>query len=211
MAICITILVAVPVGMVGGMWRGRFVDRLIRFLSMVGQSVPSFLVAVVLLQIFAVQLLMFPASSLSGGAASFVLPVTTLVIFEAPSIVRLIRTQVISEMQESYVTMAEIKGLPFFRVARHVLPNAAGPALAYAGADFVRVFLTGTVVVETIFAYPGIGYLTYQAVLIRDFPVVQGLILVIGLLYVVVSLLVDLIQGYLDPRVGVRGVAAATA
>ena len=88
---------------------------------------------------------------------------------------------------------------------------ALGRLLAYAGADFVRVFLTGTVVVETIFAYPGIGYLTYQAVLNRDFPVIQGLILVIGLLYVLVSLLVDLIQGYLDPRVGARGVSAAAA
>jgi peptide/nickel transport system permease protein len=207
-AVIATIVISVPLGMTAAMWNGKLADRVIRFGSALGQSVPSFLVGLLLLQFFSVDLNWFPSSSFGTGPGIYVLPVATLVIFEAPSIVRLIRTQAIGELREPYITFVRINGGSRASILRHLLPNALGPALAYAGADFVRAFLTGTVIVETIFSWPGIGYLTFQAVQNRDFPVIQGLIIFIGILYLLVSALTDLFAAYLDPRIGSAALAA---
>ncbi len=186
LSILVTVLVSVPLGMAAAVWRGGIFDRLVGGMAAIGQSVPSFLVALLLLQFFSVDIHLFPSSGFAKGPSAYVLPAATLVIFEAPSIVRLIRTAVIGELQAPYVTLAKIKGVSTLGIARHTFPNAAGPAVAYAGADFIRAFVTGTVVVETVFSWPGIGYLTYQAVLNKDFPVIEGVVIFIGLLYVLV-------------------------
>jgi peptide/nickel transport system permease protein len=207
-AIIATIVISVPLGMAAAMWNGKLPDQVVRFGSAVGQSIPSFLAGLLLLQIFSVNLNWFPSSRFGSGPGIYVLPAGTLVLFEAPSIVRLIRTQAIGQLRESYISFVRINGASQLGILRHLLPNALGPALAYAGADFIRAFLTGTVVVETIFSWPGIGYLTFQAVQNRDFPVIQGLLIFIGILYLLVSAVTELLAAYLDPRVGSTALAA---
>ena len=200
-AIIATIVISIPLGMTAALWSGKFADQVIRFGSALGQSVPSFLVGLLLLQFFSVDLNWFPSSSFGTGPGIYVLPAATLVLFEAPSIIRLIRTQAIGELREAYITFIRINGGNRFTILRHLLPNALGPALAYAGADFIRAFLTGTVVVETIFSWPGVGYLTFQAVQNRDFPVIQGTLLFVAVIYLLVNLVVDILYAVADPRV----------
>lgn len=197
----LTLLIAVPMAVLAALHRGGRIDLLLRSVTVIGQSAPTFWIALVLIEIFSVRLGWLPVAGYNGGLLAYVLPAITLALFQTASIVRLLRSAIVEELSSSYVLLARIKGLSHARVVWvHVLRNAAGPALSYAGVEFVRAFLAGSVVVETVFAWPGVGQLVFRSVETRDFPVVEAAVLLFGLMYVCATFLVDVLQVYLNPR-----------
>lgn len=200
-AALLTIALSVPLGTLSAMNRGKAIDKAVRAFSVLGQAAPSFWIALLLVQLFSIQLGLLPVAGYGPGLAKYVLPVMTLVLVQVAGVTRLLRSAVIEELDSSYALMARIKGVPRSGiVVKHVLRNASGPALSYAGVEFIRAFLTGSIIVETVFAWPGVGYLTFQSVLQRDFPVIQGTVLLFGVMYVVSAFLVDVAHTFIDPR-----------
>lgn len=202
-AMAIAILIAVPLGTIAAVFRGRAIDQAAMTLSLVGVSLPNFWLGPLLAMVFAVGLGWLPVSG-AGSPAHLVLPAITLGAALAAVLARLTRTSVIEELQELYVVAARARGLSWLRtVVRHALRNSLVPVVTVIGLQFGAV-LTGTIITETIFAWPGLGRLLIQAIGYRDYPLVQGCILFIAVTYVGMNLLVDLAYGWLDPRIRVR-------
>lgn len=199
-AFAISIAVGVPLGMLGAVYRGTAVDRTVKFVSLVGQSAPAFFVGIILVQVFAVQLGLLPSGS-NRGASSYVLPAVTLALYGIAAIARLLRSSMLEVLDSEFVKLARAKGLSERRVIwRHVVRNALLPVVSFGGLFFISL-LTIAVVVETVFAWPGLGQLTFQAILNRDFPVIQGVVLLAGALAILINALVDLSYAYIDPRI----------
>lgn len=202
-AMAVAILLAVPLGTLAAVFRGRAIDQAAMTLSLVGVSLPNFWLGPVLAMVFAVGLGWLPVSG-AGTLAHLVLPAITLGTALAAVLARLTRTSVIEELQELYVIAARARGLSWLRtVVRHALRNSLVPVVTVIGLQFGAV-LTGTIITETIFAWPGLGRLLIQAIGFRDYPLVQGCILFIAVTYVGMNLLVDVAYGWLDPRIRVR-------
>ena len=202
-AMTIAILIAVPLGTLAAVFRGGLVDQAAMTLSLVGVSLPNFWLGPLLAMVFAVGLGWLPVSG-AGSLAHLVLPAITLGAALAAVLARLTRTSVIEELQELYVVAARARGLSWLRtVVRHALRNSLVPVVTVIGLQFGAV-LTGTIITETIFAWPGLGRLLIQAIGFRDYPLVQGCILFIAVTYVGMNLLVDLAYGWLDPRIRVQ-------
>jgi len=196
----LTLGLSVPLAAVAALYRRGLMDIGIGYMALLGQSTPPFLLGLVLVEFFAVRWRVLPAAGDSGPRA-YVLPAITLALFQVAAIMRLLRAAMIEELQSNYALMARIKGQSKTRTLLvHVLRNAAGPALAYAGVEFIRAFLVGSIIVEAVFAWPGIGQLTYQSVIQRDYPVVQSLVLLFGIMFVLASFAIDLLHARLDPR-----------
>lgn len=196
-------------GVVAAARPGGLVDGAVRALALLGQALPGFWLGTLLILFFAVRLGWLPASGLDGPR-SLVLPAVTLAIHPAAAIARLLRATLLEAMGEDYVRTARGKGLPSGTVLiRHALRNAALPALGYVGFQ-LGFLLGGAVVVEAVFAYPGVGRLALAAVADRDIPLVQAFVLVLALLIVGVGLLVDVVARWLDPRLSSSGAAAGS-
>ncbi len=193
--------VGLPLGILSAVGRGRWSDQLIRTLVFLGQSVPSFWLGLLLMNVFAVQLRWFPSGG-RGTLGHIVLPALTLGLFFTAATTRLVRSSLLEVLSVAYVQTARAKGLREDRVIlRHALRNALIPVSTYVSMIFVTVFLAGSIATETIFSWPGMGQLVFQSVLTRDFPVVQALVLLFAGLFIFVSLLVDLLYLWLDPRI----------
>jgi peptide/nickel transport system permease protein len=193
-AMLLVVAVGIPGGIIAGATRGSFADRAIRGVAVFAQAVPGFWLAIVLIQLFAVQFPVFPALGM-GSVFHYVLPAFA-------AFLRLLRSSIIDELGQQYVTAARAKGLsPRVVMRRHVLRNALIPVLTFSGMSF-GMLVSGSIVVETVFAWPGLGRLTFEAITARDFPVIQAVILVAGAFVVLVNLLVDLLYGVVDPRIG---------
>ncbi len=202
-AMAVAILIAVPIGTIAAVYRGRSIDQAAMTFSLVGVSLPNFWLGPVLAMVFAVGLGWLPVSG-AGSLAHLVLPAITLGAALAAVLARLTRASVIEELQELYVVAARARGLSWLRtVTRHALRNSLVPVVTVIGLQFGAV-LTGTIITETIFAWPGLGRLLIQAIGFRDYPLVQGCILFIAVTYVAMNLLVDVAYGWLDPRIRVR-------
>lgn len=197
------VVVAVPLGIVSALRRGTIVDRLARAIAVLGQSAPSFWLAMVLIVFFAVALRWLPVAGLSGPS-SYILPAIAMGLAPIAGIVRLTRSSMLDVLGSDYVLMARAKGLPPRTVVvKHALRNAAIPVITYAGL-VVAAFMNGSVVIENVFAWPGIGTATLRAVTFRDFPVVQGAVIFVAVVYITVNLLVDALYAVLDPRIRYR-------
>lgn len=202
-AMAVAILIAVPLGTLAAVFRGRLLDQAAMTMSLVGVSLPNFWLGPLLAMVFAVGLGWLPVSG-AGTWRHLVLPAVTLGSALAAVLARLTRTSVIEELQELYVVAARARGLSWLRtVVRHALRNSLVPVVTVIGLQFGAV-LTGTIITESIFAWPGLGRLLIQAIGFRDYPLVQGCILFIAITYVGMNLLVDLAYGWLDPRIRVR-------
>jgi ABC-type dipeptide/oligopeptide/nickel transport system permease component len=202
-AMAVAILLAVPIGTIAAVFRGRALDQAALTMSLVGVSLPNFWLGPVLAMVFAVGLGWLPVSG-AGSLSHLVLPAVTLGAALAAVLARLTRASVIEELQELYVVAARARGLSVLRaVVRHALRNGLVPVVTVIGLQFGAV-LTGTIITETIFAWPGLGRLLIQAIGFRDYPLVQGCILFIAITYVAMNLLVDMAYGWLDPRIRVR-------
>jgi peptide/nickel transport system permease protein len=199
-AMAVAILVAIPLGIVAAVFRGRLLDHLAMTLALAGISMPSFWLGPLLAILFAVRLGWLPVSG-SGTPLHLVLPAVTLGTALAAILARMTRSSVIEELRELYVLAARARGLSQTRaVLRHAFRNSLIPVVTIIGLQFGAV-LTGTIITETIFGWPGVGRLLIQAINTRDYPLVQGCILFISVTYVAMNLLTDLTYGFLDPRI----------
>lgn len=199
-AMAITLLVAIPAGIFAAIRRGTAWDQAAMTVALVGISVPSFWLGPVLILVFSVHLGWFPISG-RESIGSIVLPAATLGFALAAMLSRLTRASVIEEVRRDYVTTARAKGLPERAVVlKHVLRNALNPIITIVGLE-VGSLLAGTIIVERVFNWPGLGTLLLESISRRDYPVVQGCILAIALTYVVVNLATDCCYRVADPRV----------
>jgi peptide/nickel transport system permease protein len=178
----------------------RLLSRALGGLSLIGVSIPSFWLGIVLVQLFGLDLRWLPVAGMQGPA-SVVLPACTLGLFVAGGMSRLLRSTLDESLGSLYVTAARARGVRDRAIVfRHVLRNAVGPVLAFAGVN-LPLLVSSAVVVESVFAWPGLGSLAYNAVIARDFPVIQGVTLVGSGLVVTISLVVDVLQAVVDPRI----------
>jgi ABC-type dipeptide/oligopeptide/nickel transport system permease component len=199
-AMAVALVVALPLGILAAVYRGRAADHSAMTLALVGISMPNFWLGPLLAILFAVKLGWLPVSG-TGSLAHLVLPAVTLGTALAAILARMTRASLLEELRELYVLAARARGLSRMRVVlRHAFRNSLIPIVTVIGLQFGAV-LTGTIITETIFAWPGIGRLLIQSISFRDYPLVQGCILFISAVYVGVNLLTDLAYGWLDPRI----------
>jgi len=197
------ILFSIPTGVFASVLRGKFFDRLLLALSLVGISVPSFYLGPLLVLLFSIKLDWFPASGqdLSG---SIILPSLTLGLAMAAILTRMTRSSMLDILNSDYVRTARAKGLSFFKVVfKHALGNALVPIVSLIALQF-GTLLAGAIVTEKIFSWPGLGSLLLESIGRRDYAVVQGCLMVIALAYVVVNLLADLVLTKIDPRIRLK-------
>jgi peptide/nickel transport system permease protein len=198
--IVVEVVLGLMLGTVAAVRRGGFVDRAVMMASFVGVSAPQFVVALLLLYVFAVTLGWFPMSGY-GTFAHVVLPATTLGVLGAGWYARMVRSAMIDVLNQDYVRTARAKGLSSLRIVlRHALPNAILPIIAMIGID-IGQFMGGVVVVEAVYGWPGIGQLAWQAIQQVDIPIIMGVTLVSALAIVVGNLIADLIAPLIDPRI----------
>lgn len=196
----IAALIGVTLGIIAAIKQNSWADVGSMFFAMLGVSMPSFWLGLILIFAFSLHVHLFPAVG-GSGFRGLVLPALTLGLGAAAIIARLTRSSMLEILRQEYVTTARAKGVREWRViVRHALKNALIPVVTIFGLQFGQL-LAGTVVIETVFSRPGIGRLIVDAILAKDFPVVQGVVLVIAVSYVVVNLLVDLTYVLLDPRI----------
>ncbi len=202
-ALTIALLVAVPLGTLAAVKRDTWADRGAMFLALLGVSVPTFVSAPLLVYAFAIVLGILPVSG-REGLASLVLPAITLGVGMAAILSRMVRSSLLEVLRQDFITTALAKGLPRWRVVlKHALRPALIPVLTLVGLQLGGL-LSGAIITETIFAWPGLGRLAFQAIQSRDYPLVQGCVLLIALTYVLVNLLTDLLYALADPRVRYR-------
>ena len=198
-SLAIALALSIPLGVLAAIYSGSMIDRAVTLFSLMGQALPSFFLGLVLIMIFAIRLRWFPASG-ADSWKNFVLPAVTLGYYITPPFMRLVRAGMIDALNTDYVRTARAKGLPARRVVfKHALRNAPVPVVGLVAVQ-LGLLMGGSVVVESIFALDGLGYLAYQSISYRDFPVLQAVVLLLSLAYVVLTLLSDIINAWLDPR-----------
>ena len=196
-------LVGVPLGVISAVKRGSVLDYIARSTALLGQSLPSFWVAIVAILIFAVKLQWLPALGDGDELKDYVLPVVTLAMLPLAGYVRLTRSSMLDVLDSEYIRLARAKGVGSWKVVtKHALRNAIIAPMTFSGL-LLAGLLTGSVVVETVFSWPGLGRLTLQAVADNDFPVLSGSVLIFTTLYVAANFAVDMLYMVVDPRIKV--------
>jgi len=199
-AMMLAVILAVPLGILSALYRGSIIDRVAGTIAVLGIATPHFWLGILLIYIFSVQLDWLPTSRM-GDYRHFVLPTVTLSTFLLAGFMRLIRSSMLEILDSEFVKLARIKGLSETIVVwKHCLRNALIPVLTLWGV-FMGGLVTGAIVTETVFAWPGIGRLTYEAVIFRDFPLLQAAIIMDAVLIVFINLIVDILYAYVDPRI----------
>ena len=200
LALVSAIVIAIPLGLLAAVYRGTIIDRLSGAIAVLGIATPSFWLGIILIYVFSIQLGWLPSARM-GGPAHYVLPTITLAAFLVAGMMRLVRSSVLEILDTEYVKLARIKGLSQTVVIwKHCLRNALIPVVTLFGV-FFALLVTGAIVTETVFAWPGVGRLTYEAVIFRDYPLLQAVILMKAIIVLSVNLGVDILYAYLDPRV----------
>ena len=198
-ALFLTLIVSIPLGIYAAYWRGSPLDAVARFVAALGQSVPDFWLGLILILVFAVFLGILPSGGY-GSPEHLVLPAVTLAFASIAGLVRLLRSSMIEVLGSDYVAFHRMKGLPEGQILwKHALRNAGLTTLSFAGVITAGLF-TGSVLVETVFVWPGVGRLFIEGVDFRDFALVQALMLLFGTAYIVINLLVDVLYTVLNPR-----------
>jgi peptide/nickel transport system permease protein len=199
-ALIISILIGIPLGVLSAAKRGSFLDALARLVALLGQSLPAFWLGIVLMYFFSVKLRLLPTSGY-GGLRHFILPAATMGLFTVAAVTRLTRSSMLEVLDSEYIKLARIKGVSEAIVIwKHALRNSLIPVITFMGSFFATM-ITGAVVIETVFSWPGIGRLAYESILNRDFPVMQGVILFMTTLYIMANLIVDILYAWVDPRI----------
>lgn len=208
LSLLIACVIALPVGIYAAYRRGSFIDQTATTVAMLAASIPSFWLGLILMQFFAVRLNLFPVSGYGGPGSSFIdrmyhliLPAFALGLVSSALILRFTRASMLDVLGDDYIRTARAKGLIERRVImKHALKNALIPILTVIGLT-AAVLISGAVVTETVFGLPGVGNLVVSAVLRRDYPVIQGALLVIAGLYVLINFIIDMLYLFVDPRV----------
>jgi peptide/nickel transport system permease protein len=199
-SLVITLLLAFPLGVMAAVKKDTSIDIFANLIAVLGQSLPQFWVGIVLIQIFAVRLRWLPVAG-TGSFWHYILPGFTLGWFLVAGVMRLLRSSMLDVLDSEFVKLARIKGVSGWGVIwKHALKNALIPVLTFA-AIYLAVLITGAILVETVFAWPGLGQLIYQGIVYRDFPVIQAVVMLTAVIVVAVNFLVDIAYGYLDPRI----------
>ncbi|MBM3344589.1 MAG: ABC transporter permease [Betaproteobacteria bacterium] len=196
----LALIMAIPLGILSAIRRGGIIDRLSGTLAVLGIATPNFWLGILLIYLFSVQLGWLPSARM-GSWQHYVLPTVTLGTFLVAGYMRLIRSSMLEVLDSEFVKLARIKGLSETVVVwKHCLRNALLPVLTLWGV-FLSGLVTGAIVTETVFAWPGIGRLTYEAVIFRDYPLLQAVIIMDAVLILFINLLVDILYAYVDPRI----------
>jgi ABC-type dipeptide/oligopeptide/nickel transport system permease component len=196
----IALLLAIPAGIVSALFRNSALDYVSTVVALTGQAMPTFWLGIMLILVFAVGFQVLPSSG-RGGLANLILPAVTVGLFTAARTMRLTRSALLEVLGQDYVRTARAKGVAERRVVwKHALRNASIPIITIVGLE-LGTLLGGAVITETIFAWPGVGRLSVQAIYNRDYPLVQASVFVLASIFVLVNLAVDLVYTYLDPRI----------
>ena len=203
-AYALALLIGVPAGIVAALRRNTLVDRAIMGLAVMGFALPNFFLGILMILLFSLHLRWLPSSG-SGTLAHLLMPALTLGMFNAGALARFTRSAMLEVLSKPYMRAAAAKGAsPLRQVLRHALPNAAIPVVTIIGLN-LGILLGGAIVVETVFAWPGVGRLLVSAVSARDLAVVQAIVLLLAVIMVAINLAVDLLYGVLDPRIRLAG------
>ena len=199
-SLLVTLGIAFPLGVLAAVHKGSLLDTVAQIVAILGQSMPMFWVGIVLIQLFAVQLRLLPSGG-TGSLAHYVLPAFTLGWWLVAGIMRLLRSSMLEVLDSEFVKLARIKGLSEAKIIwKHTLRNSLIPVVTFGGI-YMAVLITAAILVETVFAWPGVGRLVYEAIVFRDFPVVQAVVLMTDGFVILKSLVVDILYAYLDPRI----------
>ena len=199
-AMLLAVFMAIPLGILSALRRGRLTDKVSGTIAVLGIATPNFWLGILLIYIFSVQLGWLPSSRM-GDWSHYVLPTITLGTFLVAGFMRLIRSSMLDILDSEFVKLARIKGLSEMRVVwKHCLRNALIPVLTLWGV-FMGGLVTGTIVTETVYAWPGVGRLTYEAVIFRDYPLLQAVVIMDAVLILAINLVVDILYAYVDPRI----------
>jgi peptide/nickel transport system permease protein len=199
-AMALTVLLGVPLGVLSAVKRNSFQGSLAKVFAILGQSMPMFWMGIVLIQVFAGQLDLLPAAG-TGGPAHYILPAFTLGVFLIAAVMRLVRSSMLEALDTEYIKLARVKGVPEWKVIwKHALRNSLVPVISFGGT-YVAILLTGAILVETVFAWPGLGDLVYKGIIWRDFPIIQAVVLLTAVVVVASNFITDILYAYLNPRV----------
>ena len=199
-ALIISVVLALPFGVLTAVWRDTLFDSVGKIFAILGQSLPGFWLGIVLMWIFAVILGWLPTSG-RGGIRYMILPSVCLGWFQVATTMRLIRSSMLDVLDSEFVKLTRIKGLPEWKVVwKHCLRNAAITPLTYFAIS-AGTLIIGSVIIESVFAWPGTGLLAIDAVRARDFQVVQAIVIVFAAVFILANLLVDILYAYIDPRI----------
>ena len=202
LSLLFSLAVSIPLGVLAAIYRNSWIDRLCLAIAVVGQALPNFFFALLLIMFFSISLRLLPVSG-SDTWLHFVMPTIALGYYVAPAFMRLVRAGMVEVLEADYIRTARAKGLPARQVIfKHALRNAVVPVVALAAVQ-LGYLLGGSVVVETIFALDGLGYLAYQSITFKDFPVMQVIVLLLSVIYVTLTLVSDIANAWLDPRIRV--------
>jgi peptide/nickel transport system permease protein len=202
-ALLVSVVIALPIGVLSAVKKGTVWDTAAKVIALLGQSLPGFWLGIVLMWVFAVHLGWFPTSG-RGGLQYMVLPAIALGWFQVAAIMRLVRSSMLEVLDSEFVKLTRIKGLAEWKVVwKHCLRNASIAPLTFF-AIIAGVLMTGSVVTESVFSWPGTGLLVIDAVRARDFQVVQAVVIVFAGIFILTNLLVDILYAYLDPRIRYR-------
>jgi len=201
-ALGVALMISVPLGVLAAIYKNSWLDRLCLAVAVVGQAMPNFFFALILIMLFSISWRLLPVSG-SGTWQHFVMPAITLGYYAAPAFMRLIRAGMIEVLSADYIRTARAKGLPTHTVIfKHALRNAIVPVVALAAVQ-LGFLLGGSIVIETIFALDGLGYLAYQSITFKDYPVTQIIVLLLSVIYILLTLASDIANAWLDPRIRV--------
>ena len=199
-AIIISTLIAIPIGVLAAVHKGRLFDSFGKMIALLGQAMPPFWLGIMLIWTFSVHWNVFPTSG-RGGFEHMVLPAIAMGWYQVAALMRLTRSSTLEVLDAEYIKLARLKGVPEWRVIWvHALRNAAIAPLTYFGVIVGYIF-TGSVVIETVFAWPGTGLLAIEAIRARDYPVVQAVVLTFAVVFILANLIVDILYAFVDPRI----------
>lgn len=199
LSMALALAIALPLGCAAALWPNTVIDRFAQVLAVAGQAIPNFWAGLLLIVVFGVQLRWLPISG-SDTLAHFVMPAITLGTFAMPPLMRLIRAGMLDVLASDYIRTARAMGIrPMQLTFKYALKNAVLPVISLAAVQ-LGFMLGGSIVVESIFALNGVGYLAWQSMSRSDMPVIQAIVLLISMIYIVLTLLADLLNGYMDPR-----------
>ena len=199
--IILIMVISIPLGIFSATHRNKIPDFLVRIFSFIGVSIPSFWVGLILLYIFGLKLGLVPIATAKVSFPGLILPALTLAIYQSAKYTRQVRTVILDELHQDYVIGARARGLSEKAILwKHILPNAILPLITLLGMS-IGWLLGGVAVIETVFSWPGIGKMAVQAITMRDYPLIEGIVLWIATVYTVINFLVDLSYSYLDPRI----------
>jgi peptide/nickel transport system permease protein len=201
-SLAFALLISIPLGVLAAIYANSWIDRVALAIAVFGQAMPNFFFALILVMLFSITLRWLPVSG-SATWQHYIMPTVALGYYAAPAFMRLIRAGMIEVLSADYIRTARAKGLPSGKIIfKHALRNAVVPVVALAAVQ-LGFLLGGSVVIETIFALDGLGYLAYQSITYKDFPVMQVVVLLLSVVYVLLTLAADIANAWLDPRIRV--------